>query len=79
MKKEMAAAAAAAGCPVMAHQVEANTTSPPTAGTATDGEALDAAREADKAIVDGQERLRPEETASEVNPVHGEIPKANAE
>ncbi|KAF7534952.1 hypothetical protein G7054_g5752 [Neopestalotiopsis clavispora] len=79
VKKEMAAAAAAAGCPVMAHQVEANTTTPPTAGTATDGEALDAAREADKAIVDGQERLGPEETASEVNPVHGEIPKANAE
>ncbi|ETS83304.1 hypothetical protein PFICI_05180 [Pestalotiopsis fici W106-1] len=77
VKKEMAAAAAAAGCPVMAHQAEANAILA-AAGT-TDDEALDAAREADKAIVDGQERLGAETTASEANPVHGEIPKANAE
>jgi hypothetical protein len=99
VKKEIAAAAAAAGCPVMGHKNAADDATPaddglknleqPTPQTETpmfdsalkvnDEMALDAAREADKAIVDGQARLKAETTASEVNPLNGEIPRANAE
>ncbi|KAK6193364.1 hypothetical protein LQW54_012536 [Pestalotiopsis sp. IQ-011] len=75
VKKELMAAAAAAGCPVAHHAEPAGDSK----ALLSDAQALDAAREADKAVADGQAKLGANTTASEANPVHGEIPKANAE
>lgn len=101
VNKEVAAAAAAAGCPVMAAQAAANNATlekdvkevtkefeqhsidgKPTGTDSTsdvrDDVLLSAAREADKAVVDGEASLGAV-TASESDPVNGEIPKPNAE
>lgn len=99
LRKDVAAAAAAAGCPIAGHSKVSDDETPvkdvimdlekhhisvdsppPDAELQPQNDtALSTAGEAGKALVDEGSRLGSEATASEANPVDGDIPRANAE
>lgn len=99
VRKDVAAAAAAAGCPVAGHSkafkdetsaqdvirepeqhaIAVNSAEADSRSDVQDDMALDAARKAEKAVVDEKAKLGSRTTASEANTENGKIPRANAE